>query len=550
MKDAAEFLDSGATAEDLDWVRNIAVDVLPDGPDEDQANEPADPLPSIPSTVYELLPDTLATPSRFMEEGHERDVFLTCALPIVAGTLVNVSGVHGDGPDGLSLYTAVVAEAGSGKGAARFARRLGELIDRRLYEDSDTERTRWKTRKAAGESPEDLGPEPLHRAFYLSANSSARAFVDSLYANDGRGVLYDSEILTLTTAQAQDWGNTADVMLKAWQGESVTLDRKGEKIRIASPSLSISLTGTPSALRALIPAAENGLLSRFCLYMFTAPSVWRTQRPSPQRSERDDSIRTSGERLNELHRRLMARTLPLRVEMTSRQWDSLDQHFGAELARLHASGAARLLEASVKRAGVVAFRIACTLAVLEASERGGSIETAETIQTSDTDVSAGLLLATVYLTHGLAYADTLPKVESLMIGQARMPTNKAQWLAALPESFTTGEAVAEGARREIAERTVRRRLPDLVKADVIEQTAYGRFRRLYGGSPGILCSPGILDTLPPTDHPGTLPTLPRMPTVPTVPQCQQGPEADAEKEGSDDDTFGSPLRSDWIEGEI
>ena len=86
-----------------------------------------------------------------------------------------------------------------------------------------------------------------------------------------------------------------------------------------------------------------------------------------------------------------------------------------------------MLEASVKRAAVAAFRIACVIALLRSLEKGERLDLIDHITPTGFEGLAGMTLSSVYLAHGLSYAGTLPTS-----ADPAMTTKKAAWLATLP----------------------------------------------------------------------------------------------------------------------
>jgi hypothetical protein len=132
----------------------------------------------------------------------------------------------------------------------------------------------------------------------------------------------------------------------------------------------------------------------------------------------------------------------------------------------------RALEASVKRCGVVAFRIACALAVLRAYERGERIDSIERLTTTDKDVAIGLTLTSIYLAHALAFGGSLPTTEP-----GKAPAQTAAWFDALPSEFSAAEAIAEGESRDVVARTVRRWIRLMLEAGSIERTLRGCYQK-------------------------------------------------------------------------
>jgi len=205
----------------------------------------------IPQSVYDNLPGLLSDICEHFAVGFERDVFLTAAITVCSGILSNVIFHHRDKWYHLNLYALIVASAGSGKGDAGLAWNLAELIDDRVYKESEAAIAEWETLRdsvdaiksrnkklkpdAKAEPVPDLPARPPLRTLRIAVNSSARGFIDRLQANGGAGVLSDPELKTLNIARKQEWGDS-EVYLKGFQNEDVDLDRAGGVcIRIRKP---------------------------------------------------------------------------------------------------------------------------------------------------------------------------------------------------------------------------------------------------------------------------------------------------------------------------
>ena len=356
------------------------------------------PPPGIPDDLIERLPSPLSSGARHIDGVNERDVFLTAALPVIAGALPNVRVRHRDGLEGIGIYTATFAPAGSGKGALKYAYRLGKEIDNQLYSQSVADAHRYKEEGEEGEPP-------LSPSFYLASNTSARAVVDRLAANGERGVICDSELLTAILTGQQDWGQYRDVLLKAAHGEPIMIDRaKGERVRISSPSLSVAVTGTLSALPRFFPSMEDGLFSRFSFLTFEDSTQWRSQRPTEEGARCSEVLDILAVELHTLYRCLAERDAPLIVELTSGAWDRHDAHF-SNLLPIGPDPFA----ASVRRAGLTAVRVSAILAVLRAFEEGRvDVGKVDRLTVEERDSDAANELVTVWLNHARYLSRSLP----------------------------------------------------------------------------------------------------------------------------------------------
>ncbi|MBS1911685.1 MAG: DUF3987 domain-containing protein [Bacteroidetes bacterium] len=426
----------------------------------------------IPEDVYEHLPSMLKELASFFAPGYERDVFLTGALPVIGGAAVNTVGDHGDGPGPLALYTAVVALTGSGKGVLHHAYNLGRAINRRLIEQSKDARADWQARVKSKDG--DPGPEPPERSFYLAGNASKRALIDNLAANNGVGVIFETEIVTIVNTIGQEWGDVYDIFLRALHGEPLSISRKSDgRMYVENPALFITLSGTPAAFARLVPTTEDGLFSRFALYRFESHAQWESKEPGTRHRQRTAAFEQAADRLDLLHRTLTRRSDPLIVGWTHEQWSWLNETFSTALANLVASRADVTLEATIKRLGLMAFRIGCILSALRAFGDDVNIERARSLTVYDADARTGIVLAMLYYRHALRFAATMPRA-----GGPRLRGRIVSFLDTLPGGvFGRAEYRAAAERNGISERSAQRYLTRLMASGIVADQGYGRYRK-------------------------------------------------------------------------
>ncbi len=428
---------------------------------------------SISQSVFDALPEVLKSFCQYLAPGHERDLVLTGALVVCSGILSHVLFPHRDRWYHLNLYALVTADTGSGKGDAAMAWRLAEKIEARLLETSMRRHEEWKQQNEAIESvklrnkehkkkkepleavPEET-PEPMIRTLSIAANSSARGFLDRRIANGSSGIVFDTETKTLNIAKQQEWGET-EAYLKGFHNDLITIDRKGGiPIRLKDPCFAAFMTGTPSATATLIPSVEDGLFGRFIHYWFSAPTVWRSQRPSAKGTARDNALADAACTLDLLHRSLEERDEALFVFLSDHHWDAIDSAFAAVTNTMCANRSDLLLHASVRRAALIAARIACIFATLRSFETD-ALDARKSIRCHDEDVQCAVTLATTYLAHAIALAKMLRKPTT-----ANLSPNAIRVLHLLPEDGTGTITTKEMADvLGVTLRTVQRYLAEL-----------------------------------------------------------------------------------------
>lgn len=437
----------------------------------------APPLPD----VYADLPALLREAARTFEQRHERDVFLTAALPSLAACMPQVHGYYGHVPEPLRphLYTAAVAGAAGGKGPLKWGKRLADRVNGRIRERSEAEIERWKQERELAEEREEAfdRPRPPKKSLYLPANTSAASFHEGLKDRGEHALVVETEIDTLTNALGQEWGKFDDTLRKAWHHEQTAYRRKGEgNVTLEAPRLSVVLSGTPAQHARLMVSSESGLYSRFALYYSQAAPVWISQKPTRGALDAIERFEAYAGRVVRMWEALDGRDEPLRFRMTDAQWSLHDQAFSYALRKAALSKHGQYADV-LKRSGIIAFRIAMILTVLRAHESGVDLSLAGEVEAEDLDVETGIKLARTYADHAIRYAaERLETAEPPDASSYRIAT----MLAGVGHRFTSGDAyqVADAEGLDVSQRTLRRDLKKAEKRGLIRPlSANGRWEK-------------------------------------------------------------------------
>lgn len=432
--------------------------------------------PSVVSGFLTELPPTVADKLRFFDRDSERAAFVIGALPVLAAIIssgVRIPVLEGDvSPD---LYACVIAPPSSGKGALRWARALGEAVDRERYERSEAERLRF-----AGLPKDERADEaePPRLTFYAPADTSAAAFIRSMNENGGRLCLFEEEAATLATALGREWGAFSSVIRKAFHHEPITAERKDSRTRVERPALSILLSGTKDQfVRLFEEAIEDGTFSRYGVYYFEDAAPWRSQRPRLHHAERTERFRQEARRLLSVHEhmaRLEQEGRPARFELSPSQWDLHDACYEGVLDFVRAGELPARLEANVKRSGIVATRIACVLSVLRAFDEGRPPDAGERVTCADSDLAFALHLGQIFVHHAIRLYSEIEQVagkEAVTPKQARMQAA----LDALPPSFGRVEMNEAARRLGVSQATLYRYAKEWEAAGVVDHPREGRY---------------------------------------------------------------------------
>ena len=96
--------------------------------------------PSIPTEVFDDLPDLLKECSELIQDSIEKNVFLVGAISVISACLPNIEGIYFNEPHSAHLYSFITAPAGSGKSKLKWAKYFGASIHETIVEGSRKER--------------------------------------------------------------------------------------------------------------------------------------------------------------------------------------------------------------------------------------------------------------------------------------------------------------------------------------------------------------------------------------------------------------------------
>lgn len=406
----------------------------------------------ISAKVYQGLPKTLSHVAREIEDGVERDVFLTGALPVVAGALPNVRFKYGGHWQSFNLYAAVIAPAGAGKGKMRHARKLAEPLNQRLHKETKERRSQWRDKKESED--QEAGPRPPYKRYYLPADSSAASLKDGL-AGSPSSVIFETEFKTLSNVLSQEWGQFRDVLLKGFQNEPVEVDRQSQEPKVIEhPAPSMAVSGTPGTFSEVIGDTEDGLFSRFAFYRFEGEPEWKSQFGGVRETSLDQAVDRAAETLEKMYRRLEARAdNPLYVTFTEEAKRVVDDAASFVMEHWKSEGVRPELYSSLKRAALRAVRIGAIMRLLQHCEQGNSLAHPKSIEVGRESIEIGLRLSFTYLTHALRIASQFGSKND----RSSLNRKQRRYLDALPKGeFKTSEAKSIAEEVGVSKRTAQR----------------------------------------------------------------------------------------------
>lgn len=423
--------------------------------------------PSIPEDLYFKMPQIIQHGAMAFSDCRERDVFLTGSLAILSGCMPGVKGVYAGQEVFPNIFSFIIAPAASGKGALKFAKMLADEYHNTVLTTSrETEaqyiqelsehKQKISSKKKGDTTMEEAPAKPTFKVVYIPANTSYAKILWHLEQNDGSGIICETEADTLGNVFKQEWGSYSDMLRKSFHHERISSSRKqnNEFTEVNMPSLSIALSGTPNQVTGLIASAEDGLFSRFIFYAFKVEQVWRDVSPNAHNINLTDHFKKLGIQVLELVNFLKAEDTE--IELTYEQWQQLNQQCEVwlnDITMFTAEEAASI----VKRLGLILYRITMLFTALRKFENG---EAATKMICTDDDFKTAIQLVEIYLHHSILMFNNLPKQADTT--NFKTGDSKRQFIEALPNEFTTKEAVEIGKQFYLSYSTVTHLLPKLV----------------------------------------------------------------------------------------
>ena len=215
-----------------------------------------DDLLITPNLQPNQLPSFIERAISVAPVGETRDMLLlsvltNCGYAVPAMRMLHGRPHHTYCPE---LLTMIVAPAASGKGIMNYGRLLLQAIE--------------------GTNGKQV---------YIPANSSASALMKMMDEYDGRGIVFATEMDTLTQTLRAAYGQFGDIVRCIFEHETVSQLRRqnNEFIEIRYPRIAMLLSGTPNQVAPLLRNRENGLMSRFGCYVVNSrmdfdDQVWDT----------------------------------------------------------------------------------------------------------------------------------------------------------------------------------------------------------------------------------------------------------------------------------
>jgi len=399
------------------------------------------------------LPTLLAEALSVAPKGETRDMLLLSLLTNCAYALPAMRMLHGCPHHTYSpeLLTMIVAPAASGKGIMNYGRLLLQAIE-------------------GGNG----------KQVYIPANSSASALLKVMDDYDGRGIVFATEMDTLTQTLRAAYGQFGDIVRCIFEHETVSQLRRqnNEFIEIRSPRIAMLLSGTPNQVSPLLRNRENGLMSRFACYVVNSrmdfdDHVWDVEeegniareallydRLATELGDRYLWMETAG---HECYFYLTNSQLKTIKRMFRSEYDNYSAEFGD------------LFDASLKRMPVIMKRIGMILTGLRLDV---TKPLPERVVCSEEDFQTMLLIGHKLLMHAAMVFQMMPELKATPVGEIGGNMLQKQFFQMLPTDFTKQEAIEQAKVLGVNQRTMERWLVKLIQSSNIQHVAHGEYHKV------------------------------------------------------------------------
>ncbi|MFZ2430940.1 MAG: DUF3987 domain-containing protein [Lutibacter sp.] len=437
-------------------------------------------MPFLPDDVFDKLPEILKKGCSVFKDRRERDVFLTSALSVISGCMVNVSGGYRGKKHYANLFSFIIAPAASGKGSITFSKDLGNKYHEKLVNESKEKqklyaiKLREYNKKIADKKQDTSNLEPPtpppFKVLYIPANNSSARVIEQLLEGDEQGIFCETEADTMGNVFSQDWGGYSVLLRNAFHHEPITYSRKTNKewVEIKQPRLSVALAGTPSQVEGLIKSAEDGLFSRFIFYTFKSELKWIDAGETMGGINLTDWFDVlSNDVLNFVE--YLGNQNDINFSLTESQWIKLNL-FGKECLNNFATFISEDLSSTSKRLGLILYRISMLLTALRYFDNG---ETSANFICEDEDFDIALQLIKIYQEHSAYMFKELPKKGTI--------TDKVltTFYNALPFKFQRKDAIEIAETKfQIKERTADLYLSKLDSSKYLEKIKSGFYQKI------------------------------------------------------------------------
>ena len=433
-------------------------------------------MPTFSDKVSEQLPDFLKAVVAKANSPQDADMLILGVLTVISACMPNVYGIYDEREVFPNLFLFVTAQASAGKGRLSLCRQIVQPIHEQLAKLYEAEMEIYESQlaeHAINHSHEQPPQKPPRRVLFIPANTSSTKFYKTLKDNGEVGIMFETEGDTLVNAFKSDYGNYSDGFRKAFHHETITYSRvkDDEYAEIKKPRLSTLLSGTPRQIQSLIPDAENGLFSRFIFYCLNVDLSWHDVFAHVDEKPIDDYFRKLGEDYFILYQAL-AGLEPMMFGITPDQRKQFHDLF-QEIQNSYVQFLGYDFLASVRRLGLITYRIAMILSVLRIMELG---TVSNPFLCEDEDFDTAVAITRVLIQHTSRVFQDFPK-DTALNPTSQSTLLRQRFFNALPAQFDRSIYISVAQRIGMPIKTAEKAIARFKKDGLIIHEAQNRYRK-------------------------------------------------------------------------
>ena len=444
---------------------------------EENENITSNQMPTFSDKVKYYFPDFLKKVAGNAISDEDADLLILGTLTAVSACLPNIFGIYAGREVFPNLFLFVTAQASAGKGRLSLCRHIVEPIHRQLREQYAAEMEQYRRLQIEyamnKKDPEAEAPqEPPLKTLFIPANSSATAVYQVLNANKGIGLIFETEGDTLANTFRSDFGNFSDGFRKAFHHETISYNRRKDKefVELEKPRMSALLSGTPRQILSLIPDTENGLFSRFLFYCLNIRIVWNDVF-AVQEETLDAHFDNYGREFYDLYR-LLKTSNPIRFALTASQQAEFHSFF-KQIQDEYSSVFGLDFVASVRRLGLITFRLAMIISSLRILENG---QFPNVMLCDDNDFHTAKTMVGTLLKHTAKVYQTIPAIDDETLKNSKNQA-KNNYYQSLPPDFDKQTALNVAQTMSIPKTTAERYLKQWCLSAQLNHVKHGMYSK-------------------------------------------------------------------------
>jgi len=444
--------------------------------------------PYIPDSAYSGLPQFLKDCVQYASDPRERDIILLGSLNCCSALFPGVSFFYKNALYSSHFYHALVANAAAGKGVVAFILSLldatQEYYDRQRRDQKkafEKAQMAWEAevhqalREHRSPDSDKKPEEPKAKYLKTSSTTSKSRLLEQLATNGCH--MSSTEINTLISSLAQDYGKYEDILCKAAHHEEISQSYKidGDPIVVPRPHLALIMSGTPEQFTGFFRSHENGLYSRFLIYTRQLNPHWETCAPGEGRVDLREHFHTLGKKLFEMHKLLLES--PTLVTFTPGQWERHTQQFGVWLKSALVEGK-EFPTSIVFRHGLLAMRLASILTIFR---KWDDYRYAKEYCCTDADFDTAMQIIATVIEHSLLLGTSLPDTGHPPVAMRKFHQFE-DVLKKLPRIFSYIDFINAAKELGISVSTAKRYLRKAVEQELVvkQKDKYRKRRKRQG----------------------------------------------------------------------